>query len=98
MFNIIFEIDFNRGEKERNVVYNIKKDSITWKKIFNFLESTLNIMPNKIKLQIGRKIIRGDALNPHPPLVLTQKTHEGYKGDFIIIKVGIINNISITKL
>ena len=96
MFNIIFEIEFKKRE-ERNLVYNIEKDKITWKKIFDFLKNKLNISSNIMKLQIGKHFFRGDEQHLLSPLAHNFANNEGNRGDFIIIKVGIINNISTNK-
>ena len=96
MFNIIFEIEFKKKE-ERNIVYNIEKDKITWKKIFDFLKNKLNIPSSSMKLQIGKNFFRGNEQHLLSPLAYNFASNEGNKGDFIIIKVGIINNISANK-
>ena len=91
MFNIIFEIDFKKRE-ERNIVFNINKDTITWKIIFDYLKNKLNISPKIMKLQIGNHFFRGDQQYFLSPLAYIHGNNEGNQGDFIIIKVSIINN------
>ncbi len=86
MINIIFEYT------NKNYVFQIKKNLITWNKLFDFINNKLQITRNNIRFSINGMLFYGNkSLQPFNYNSFVQKNT---KGDFIIIKVSVIPNFS----